>query len=64
MVSVSIVEINLETKSVRKYEVDNQDLHLRFKGIDVVESLIEFDWRELGCGRKLGVRVPLFKVEL
>jgi hypothetical protein len=39
--------------------VEEEILYLRLEGVDVVQAFIKFYWREFGCGRQLGIRIPL-----
>jgi hypothetical protein len=58
MVSVSIVEINLTIGKSLGSNVSKQN-DLRFKGIDVVEAIVQFDGRKRGCRREFGISIPL-----
>jgi hypothetical protein len=58
MVSVSIVEINLTIGKSLGSNVSKPN-DLRFKGIDVVEAIVQFDGRKRGCRREFGISIPL-----
>ena len=59
IVSVSMVEMNLETELATQYQ-GPIILNIRFKRINIIKALIKFHWGVFSGWRKLGVSIPLF----